>query len=257
MQQFGRGMAGHPMNQSSYVQQNFRGFQNFLRYSPFVAKNLIPNQDGTIECTFDSEKYSTLFIVSCDDSSVTQNQIDIPDTKEEIEKRDLSLNNPLSQDKFYNEVRNSIKLFKDAKFNVEDITSVEMMIIDSLEKVKKVQDEVANLQGQGAFIQSSNDLNFLLKWNTLDEEEKNKKYSKFCCHEVNLFIYFKDQIYFEQVVRPFLANKMQKDFIDNWLLGNEQICETYKELNKFVQMNALEKCLLLAILVKTDLPSAQ
>ena len=132
-----------------------------------------------------------------------------------------------------------------------------MMIIDSLEKVKKVQDEVANLQGQGAFIQSSNDLNFLLKWNTLDEEEKNKKYSKFCCHEVNLFIYFKDQIYFEQVVRPFLANKMQKDFIDNWLLGNEQICETYKELNKFVQMNALEKCLLLAILVRTDLPSAQ
>lgn len=57
------------------------------------------------------------------------------------------MNNPLSQDKFYNEVRNSIKLFKDAKFNVEDITSVEMMIIDSLEKVKKVQDEVANIQG--------------------------------------------------------------------------------------------------------------
>lgn len=154
---------------------------------------MIPNQDGIIECTFDSEKYSSLFIVSCDDTSVTQNQVDIPDTVLQIEKRDLSLNNPLNQDKFYNEVRNSIKLYKDAKLKVEDLTSVEMMIIDSLEKVKKVQDEVANIQGQGNNITSSNDLNFLLKWNTLDEEEKNKKYSKFCCHEVNLFIYFKDQ----------------------------------------------------------------
>ena len=113
---------------------------------------------------------------------MTQNIVDVPDALESVEKRDLSLTNPLNQDKFYNEVRNSIKLFKDSKFIVEDITAVEMMIVDSLDKVKKVQDEVANILGQGHNITSSNDLQFLLKWDTLDEEEKNKMYSKFCCH---------------------------------------------------------------------------
>jgi len=48
------------------------------------------------------------------------------------------------------------------------------------------------MNGNAGNLASVNDLSFLLKWNTLDEEEKNKKYSKFCCHEVNLFIYFKD-----------------------------------------------------------------
>jgi len=64
--------------------------------------------------------------------------VDVPDAEDIIQKWDLSLNNPLNQDKFYNEVWNSIKLFKDDKYLVEDITAVEMMIVDSLEKVKRV-----------------------------------------------------------------------------------------------------------------------
>jgi len=64
------------------------------------------------------------------------------------------------------------------------------------------------------------DLEFLIKWNTFSDEEKNKKYSNFCSHEVNLFIYFKDPQYFKAVVRPFLENKMEKSFIDFWLLSD-------------------------------------
>lgn len=44
------------------------------------------------------------------------------------------------------------------------------------------------------------DLEFLIKWHSLTDEEKNKKYSNFCSHEVNLFIYFKDHAYFKSVV---------------------------------------------------------
>ena len=69
---------------------------------------------------------------------MTQNNIDIPETKDELHKRDLSLTTPLDPAKFYNEIRNSIILKKEEKLKIEDITSVEMMIIDSLEKVKKV-----------------------------------------------------------------------------------------------------------------------
>lgn len=98
----------------------------------------MPNAEGIVETTFDAERYSSVFIVACDESSVTQNMVDIESSNEVIEKRDLSLNNPLSQEKFYNEVRNSIKLVQNDKYQVEDITAVEMMLVDSLEKVKKV-----------------------------------------------------------------------------------------------------------------------
>ena len=253
---FGRGMGLHPVNQASFVQQNYRGFQNFLQNSPYVARNLVPNADGIVETTFDSSKYSQLLIISCDDNSVTQNMVDIDLTQEKVDKRDLSLNNPLNPEKFYNEVRNAIKQYKGQKYLIEDLTAVELMIVDSLEKVKRVQDEVCKIHGAGSLGQA-NDLAFLLKWNTLDDEEKHKKYSKFSCHEVNLFIFFKDQTYFNSVVKPFLENKMQKDFIDHWLLGNAQVCDSYKELPKFVGLNALEKCLLVQILVKTDKPAAQ
>lgn len=64
--------------------------------------------------------------------------MDLPNAKDEIQMRDLSLTTPLDPSKFYNEVRNSIILKKDAELVIEDITSVEMMIIDSLEKLKKV-----------------------------------------------------------------------------------------------------------------------
>ena len=64
--------------------------------------------------------------------------------------RDLSLTTPLDPTKFYNEVRNSIILKKDAELVIEDITSVEMMIIDSLEKLKKVQEEVCKINGMGS-----------------------------------------------------------------------------------------------------------
>ena len=64
--------------------------------------------------------------------------IDVPETTDEICIWDLSLTNPLNPSKFYNEVWNSIILKQGEKYNIPDITSIEMMIIDSLEKVLKV-----------------------------------------------------------------------------------------------------------------------
>lgn len=40
------------------------------------------------------------------------------------------------------------------------------------------------------------------------------------CNELNIFIYFKDKKYFNDIVSPFLENKMEKTFLDHYLLGN-------------------------------------
>ena len=107
------------------------------------------------------------------------------------------LDKPLNVDKYYNEVRNCDRVQLAETVTIDDITSTEHVIIDSIDKVKKVQDEVARLLGKA---KCNADLEFLIKWNTFSDEEKNKKYSNFCSHEVNLFIYFKDHTYFKSVV---------------------------------------------------------
>lgn len=58
----------------------------------------------------------------------------------------------------------------------------------------------------------------MLKWPTLSSEQKAKTYSEYCSHEFNLFLRQKDQTFFENAVRPFLMNKIEKTFVDYWLL---------------------------------------
>lgn len=58
----------------------------------------------------------------------------------------------------------------------------------------------------------------LTRWHQLSEAERRTWYSDHACHEVHLFLWRKDRRFFDAVVRPYLANKLQKTFIDCWLL---------------------------------------
>ncbi len=58
----------------------------------------------------------------------------------------------------------------------------------------------------------------LTRWLQLSEAERRTWYSDHACHEVHLFLWRKDRRFFDAVVRPYLANKLQKTFIDGWLL---------------------------------------
>jgi hypothetical protein len=215
----------------------FKSFQNFLSNSASLVSNLTPDENGRVECTFDAHKYSTIVVLAMDDNSVTQSTIDIPSSIEEIEKRDLSLSTPLNAEKYYNEMRNTEILKKSDTHVIEDITSTDYIMVDSLEKVNQVQTEIAKAAGNNL----PTTFEFLKTWDKLDEEKKNQKYSQFMCHEVNLFLYFKDRAYFDKVVSPFVTNKMEKTFIDLWLLGDEQEVAKFKAIDSFHQLNSLEK----------------
>ena len=160
----------------------------------------------------------------------------------------------MNVDKYYNEIRNCQNVSHKDAVIIEDITSTEHTIIDSLSKVKKVQDEIARILGKS---KCNSDLEFLIKWNTFENEEKNKKYSNFCCHEVNLFIFFKDPEYFRAVVRPFLQNKMEKSFIDYWLLEDYEKIKSFSQIEYLEQLNSLEKCLLISSIRKDDIECAR
>jgi hypothetical protein len=58
----------------------------------------------------------------------------------------------------------------------------------------------------------------LLLWDSYSEDKKKQVYDKECCHELNTFIRFKDPIFFDEIVGPFIKNKLQKTIVDLCLL---------------------------------------
>ena len=99
----------------------------------------------------------------------------------------------------------------------------------------------------------------MLKWPTLNHEQKAKTYSEYCSHEFNVFLKLKDTIFFENAVKPFIANKIEKTFVDYWLLGyTAQMREflqphsnkTFIIINiELTELNVFEQCLLIHSLV--------
>lgn len=60
----------------------------------------------------------------------------------------------------------------------------------------------------------------------------------------------KDQEYFDWVVKPFLTNKFEKTFMDYFLLQKHKNVIAFKDAVEFSKLNAFEKVLLLAVLVR-------
>lgn len=116
-----------------------------------------------------------------------------------------------------------------------DILTSEMETYDSLSGIHALFTTLNSDQNLARFA-------WILQWPKLKDEEKRAKYSEFACHELNFFIARKDQAFFDAVVKPYLANKKDKTFMDHFLLGGD--LKPYQQPWAFDQLNAVERCLL-------------
>ncbi|MEQ1826759.1 MAG: hypothetical protein ABL921_12470 [Pirellula sp.] len=80
------------------------------------------------------------------------------------------------------------------------------------------------------------------RWSTLKDDEKEVFYSDLACHEFHLFLLLHDKPFFERVVRPFLTNKLQKQFMDDYVLGAD--LTKYVQPWRMAQLNTVERVLL-------------
>lgn len=169
-----------------------------------------------------------------------------------LQCRDLALRKPLETGKAYTEVRNAQGLAKHAGHTVDDVTSTELSMIDSVESVYSALKELGRMAGEGRG--QLEDFSFLRGWHRLSAKEKASKFSAYGSHELNLFVKLKDRAFFESTVRPFLINKMEKSFIDYYLLDHSQALRRYAQLPLRETLNALELALLAAFLAKDKDP---
>ncbi len=96
----------------------------------------------------------------------------------------------------------------------------------------------------GTILQNSEweKFSFIAQWHKLSDEQRRVHYNEMACHELNFFLYHKDRKFFDAVVKPLIKQKLQKQLVDLWLLGEP--LESYDELWRVQRLNTLERILL-------------
>jgi hypothetical protein len=154
----------------------------------------------------------------------------------EISVRDLRLK---TSAKDSTEVFNSRAVFPGETMKLQDFNSTSLEVVDNFSDLMKIVKTLAKTSGYGNNFELCD---LVADWHRLSFEKKKESFDKFVSHELNLFIYKRDPKFFEQVVKPFVLCKMQKDFVDRFLCGFD--LKEEERFDRIVKMNLLEMVLL-------------
>ena len=232
----------------SAVRGGFDSFLNFLKSPSQVYANLQVGEDNSVIIKdFPYKNFASLQIVASNLTATISHTVALPTNI--IQTKDQTLKSQLKKDKFYSIARGSTQVAKGKTLEIKDLTSTEIQVVDSLQKLFELEKQL--LVGNGADYDHGNDGRsfdhwaFLKNWNTLTHEEKLAKYDKNASHELNVFLYFRDPEFFAKIVRPFIFNKIKKDVVDIFLLGDEKGLLKYVEPGQMDSLSALELILLI------------
>lgn len=207
---------------------------DFLKEGTVVLANLRPDDDGVVRINPDKlgEK-QYLVVVAADLFSTVQRSFATKAVA--ASTRDLRLVNAFDPETHVSQSKQVELLEPNAPFVIEDVLTAKFQSFDELGDIYQVLKALNPDQHLSQFA-------FILSWMDKDKAEKQKLYSQFACHELNFFIAKKDREFFTTVVKPYLASKREKTFIDHYLLGNN-LAEFLKPWN-FARLNSVERILL-------------
>jgi hypothetical protein len=207
---------------------------DFMRHNSVLLANLKPDKDGVVQVDLDklNGQQQVLLIAVDPLNTVT---LPVPLKATELARRENRMVQSLDVAKAHSEQKLFTVLNKGGQLKVQDITTSDVKLYDSLQKAYLLMITLSNNQALSEF-------SFVLGWPKLKAEAKREKYSKYACHELNFFLFHKDPEFFNEVIKPYLANKKDKTFMDEWLLGAK--LDKYLEPFAFSQLNDLEKILL-------------
>ena len=224
------------------ARSNIEMYQNFLETEPYIVCNAYPDESGVVVIDGDMRAYNTLLVIAVDSHSVTQSIAPSLSPQPPLQKRDLTLLSSLDQTKYYSQQREATLLLPGEKLLFPDMNSVQLQIIDSLEKVLQVLKLLTQIKGNIQYLDEFTTL--LLGWDLLTIQQKHQQLSKYTSHELHIFLKFKDNQYFQAFVKPYLANKLEKSFIDFYLLEDIESLLSYLDPRLLEELNAMERAFL-------------
>ena len=196
--------------------------------------NLRPDKNGLVTIPADVVKgLPILQIVVSDPVNLLQRVITAP--MEDVVTVDLRLAKALDADKPLSFERAVSIVSKDQPLDLESLGSAQLQVYGTFGSLMTLY---KTLIGDPRLA----DFDELAVWHTLEPDAKLDAYSRLASHELHLFLWSYDRGFFDEVVRPYLQNKKEKQFIDHWLLESE--LSGYTTLWRYNQLNAAERALL-------------
>jgi 5-hydroxyisourate hydrolase-like protein (transthyretin family) len=207
---------------------------DFLADASVVILNLVPDKDGVVRVSRkEIGAHSIIHVVAVDPVNTTARWLTLPEHP--ARKLDLRLRAGLDPKGHFTQQKKISVLPPDKQFVVADAAGSRFEVYDSLAKVYTLYATLSNDAKLAEFA-------FILNWPNLKPAEKRTQYSKFASHELNFFLSKKDPEFFRSVIRPYLANKKDKTFMDRWLL-EEDLSEFTKPW-QYDRLNVAERALL-------------
>jgi hypothetical protein len=207
---------------------------DFLQDPSVILSNLRPDDNGVV--TIDRAALgpkTQLQIVLVGNLATQSLPVALPEV--ELATRDLRLASAIDPERHFAQAKQVTILPADKELTIDDVGSARLQAIDDLGDVYRVFAAISQDATLAEF-------NFIVEWSSKSDKEKRELYSKYACHELNFFLSKKDPAFYEAVVRPFLASKRSKTFVDQWLL--EQPVEAYFDPWEFGRLNVAERILL-------------
>ena len=207
---------------------------DFLPAPSVLLENLEPDEEGVVRVPLAALGEGQMIHVVATDrmSTIYTSRVRPEKTLVPAEQR---LTAPLDSERHFSEQRRLEFVDAGASTVIEDLATASVETFDSLADVHQLLVTLSGNQDLAEFA-------FLLGWPQLDDERKRALYSKYACHELHFFLHEKDPGFFDAVIRPYLANKAHRTFLDRWLLEEE--LTSFLDPWAFARLNAVERILL-------------
>ncbi len=207
---------------------------DFLASSALVLSNLLPDTNGIVEIPRDALGiHQHVHVVAVDPTNTTCRSTALAETP--IELRDLRLLRNLDPQLHYTQQKQISILPSGQTFTLHDIGTGKFESYDSLASVHALYRTLSKNTHLAEF-------DFVVTWSTWDPDKQRELYSKYASHELSFFLFKKDPKFFREVIQPYLANKMDKTFMDRFLL--EEDLSPYLLPWNYGQLNVVEQILL-------------
>ncbi|MEO6596811.1 MAG: hypothetical protein ABIP94_18850 [Planctomycetota bacterium] len=207
---------------------------DYLPRASAQLTNLMPDANGVVRIKLaDLGEGQIVHVLALDGDQALYDTV--VRTEQPLRPRARQLANALDGTQHFVEQKRIQFVSGGSTTTLDDARSAQVEVYDSLASVYQLLTTVSKDASLAQFA-------FLLQWPKLPRAEKAELYSKHACHELHFFLHQKDPEFFAAVVKPFLANKVDKTFLDHWLLGDD--LTGYLEPWAFAQRNLIEKILL-------------
>ncbi len=207
---------------------------DFLAASSPAIYNLIPDKDGTVKIErklLGDRQHVQIYAE--DLANAVWRTITMPEAPTKF--TDLRLVRNLDPVKPFTQKKETTVVEPGKTLTLADILTSEFETYDTLGGIYSL---LTTLNGDATLAKFA----WVLEWPKLKDDEKRAKYSEFACHELNLFLAKKDPAFFDKVIKPYLANKKDRTFMDDFLLGND--LAGYLQPWAYGRLNVVERALL-------------